>query len=407
MSLFQKSNVQQSKQAWALTLVNLKSFPQRVVTSMITIMSIACVTAVILSVLAMTDGMMKTLERTGLNNTILVMRAGAVSELQSVMFPMEVNLLKNHQQVLRNENNQAIYSAEMFVNAEYKLNAEAKEEQTQSLSLRGISQNTYYFRPNFNLLAGQAFTTGLREVIIGQAIARRMPELTVGSMMALGGTQWKIVGIFSDNNSVFESEIWADIGVVQSDYQRGKSVQSVRLAINDDTVLANLEQEWLADPRLNVRVITEKQFFAEQGKNLTKLIRWVGFPVAIIMAFGAMIAALNTMYAVISARSKEIATQKAMGFSAFAISSAILSEAILLATIGGILGMLPLFLLFDGWTATTQNANNLSQMMFNFDISVQLMAKTLMFSIAIGLLGGLLPALRAMRMSVTSAMRDN
>lgn len=402
----QTNKTNQVKQALALILVNFKSFPQRIITSFVTMLSIACVAAVILSVLAMTEGMMKTLERTGLDNTVLVMRAGAVSELQSVMFPMEVNLLKNHQQVLRDHNDKSIVSAEMFVNAEYKVTNKKRDVDSQSLALRGISDNTYHFRPNFHMISGSKFKTGLRELIIGQAIARRMPELTVGSLLTLGGTQWEIAGIFSDSNSVFESELWADIGVVQSDYQRGTSVQSVRLAVKNNTDLAEINRQWQADPRLNVRIINEKQFFAEQGENLTRLIRWVGFPVAVVMAFGAMIAALNTMYAAIAARSKEIATQKAMGFSAIAISSSIISESMLLAVAGAILGILPLYLLFDGWTASTQNANSLSQMMFNFEITAKLIGQTLIFSIAIGLLGGMLPAIKAMRLPVTLALRD-
>lgn len=394
------------KQALALTLVNLKSFPQRCVSSMVSILSIACVAAVILSVLAMTDGMMKTLQRTGLDSTIIVMRSGSVSELQSVLFPMEVNLLKNHQQIMHDDNDQALVSAEMFVNAEYKYTNNAGVLDSQSLALRGISSNTYLFRPNIKMVAGTKFKSGLRELIIGQAVARRMPELTVGSFITLGGTEWKISGIFSDKNSVFESELWADVGVVQSDYQRGNSVQSVRLAIKSNTDLNRLEQEWQADPRLNIRVVFEKQFFADQGENLTRLIRWVGFPVAIIMALGAMIAALNTMYAAIASRSKEIGTHKAMGFSPFAISSAIISEALLIAIVGGLLGIVPLYMLFDGWTAATQNANNLSQMMFNFDISPLLITQTLMLSTFIGLIGGLLPAIKAIRMPVTAALRD-
>jgi len=407
MSRYNNSYSNQIKQAWALTLISLISFPKRAISSLVTMCSIACVAAVMLSVLAMTEGMMKTLERTGLDNTILVMRAGAVSEIQSVMFPMEVNLLKNHQQVLRDENNQSLVSAEMFVNAEYKVIDSSGALDSQSLALRGISNTTYRFRPNFHLVAGKRFTSGVRELIIGQAIARRMPELTVGSSLTLGGTQWKITGIFADNNSVFESELWADIGVLQSDYRRGTSVQSVRLAMEEGVKLEQIEQEWQADPRLNVRVISEKSFFAEQGKNLTRLIRWIGFPVAIVMALGASIAALNTMYSAIAARSKAIATQKAMGFSPMAISTAIISEALLLALVGALLGILPLYVLFDGWTAATQDANNLSQIMFNFDISTALISQTLLFSLAIGLLGGMLPAVKAMRLPVTLALRDH
>jgi len=404
------------KQAIALSWINFKSFPHRFIASSISILSIACVAAVMLGVLALSSGMVKTMERTGLDNTLLVMRAGAASELQSVMFPTEVKLLSNNAQVLHDKNGQAIFSAEMFVNAEYKKllsNTKITEEagqaniDSESLSLRGVSQNTYLFRPHFKLVAGKKFTTGLRQLIIGQAIARRMPELVVGKTITLGGSQWLISGIFSDNNSVFESELWADIGTVQSDYLRGSSIQSVRLALKDNINLAALEQEWQADPRLNVRLILEKVFFAEQAQNLTRLIRWIGLPIAIIMALGAIVAALNTMYAAIASRSNEIATHKAIGFTPFAISMSIISEALLLAVVGGLLGIIPLYVIFDGWTAATQNATSLSQMMFNFDISPLLMTQAMLLSVVIGLLGGILPAIKAMRMPVTIALRDS
>jgi len=407
-----------SKQARVLTLANLKSFPKRIMSSTISILSIACVTAVMLSILTMTQGMMKTLEQTGLDNTLLVMRAGAVSELQSVMFPMEVNILKNHQEVQRDRNGQAIVSAEMFVNTEYK-KAHKKEHRkesgttqfsdiasVESIALRGINNSTFAFRPHFKLIEGKKFKTGVKELIVGQAIVRRMPELKVGATINLGNSLWTISGIFSDNNSIFESELWADIKVVQNDYQRGSSVQSIRLAMKPDSNIEQLKAEWQADPRLNIRILNEKQFFADQGENLTRLIRWIGFPVAAVMAFGAIVAALNTMYATINSRRKEIATHKAMGFSPLSISSAIISEALLIALAGAILGMLPLYLLFDGWTAATKDSNSLSQMMFNFEITTALLSKTLLFSLVIGLIGGLLPALKAIQLSVVSGLRE-
>jgi putative ABC transport system permease protein len=398
------------KQAKALTVINFKSFPQRFVASMVSILSIACVAAVILSVLAMTEGMIKTLQRTGLDNTVLVMRAGATSELQSVMFPAEVNILANNQKIIKDEQGLAQVSAEMFVNAEvsYISNVDnvAQETETNSLALRGISNATQQFRPNFILVKGEMFATGVRQLIIGQAIARKMPELTVGKMITLGGAQWKISGIFSDGNSVFESELWADIGMVQSDYRRGNTIQSIRLALKKINDLPALEKEWQEDPRLNIRVQTEKEFFADQASNLTRLIRWLGFPIAIVMALGAIVAALNTMYAAIASRSKEIATHKAIGFSPFAISMSILCEALLIAFVGGLFGILPLYFAFDGWTAATQNGSNLSQMMFNFDITFLLIIKTMSLALFIGLFGGLLPAVKAMRLPVTEALRD-
>lgn len=407
MTLLTNFGLAKIKQAVALANINIKSFPHRAIASSVSILSIACVAAVILSVLAMTQGMVKTLERTGLDNTLVVMRAGAISELQSVMFPAEVNILANNAHVIKDSNNQAQVSAEMFVNAQMQYLDKAGESKTERLALRGISKSTYHFRPNFRLIAGEKFKTGLRQVIVGRAIARKIPEITIGATITLGGSKWLVSGIFSDSNSVFESELWADIGMVQSDYQRGNTLQSVRLALKPNSDIAALRKEWQDDPRLNIRIIYEKQFFANQAESLTRLIRWIGFPVAFIMAFGAMIAALNTMYATIASRSKEIATHKAIGFSPFAISFSILTEALLIALVGALLGILPLYIGFDGFTAATQDANNLSQMMFNFDLTFSLISQAMLFSITIGLIGGIMPALKAMRLPVTVALRDS
>ncbi len=393
------------KQAQALTVINFKSFRQRFTASLVSMLSIGCVAAVMLTVLAMTEGMVKTLQRTGLDNSVLVMRAGATSELQSVMFPVEMNILANNQKILKNKQGQARVSAEMFVNAEVNYQLKSGEQTSTSLALRGISRETVYFRPHFKLMNGKMFTTGVRQLLIGQAVARRIPALSVGKYIILGGARWQISGIFADGNSVFESELWADIGMVQSDYRRGNTIQSIRLALNNINDLPALEKEWQEDPRLNVRILTEKQFFADQASRLTQLIRWLGFPIALVMTLGAMVAALNTMYAAIASRAKEIATHKAIGFSPFAISISILCEALLIPFIGGLFGVLPLYLVFDGWTASTQNAANLSQMMFNFDVSLLLITKAMALALFIGLLGGLLPALKAMRLPVTVALR--
>ncbi len=396
------------KAALTLIWVNINSFPQRLTASLISILSIACVSAVILGVLTLTNGMLKTMQRSGLDNTLLVMRAGASSELQSVMFPSEVKLLAADSLIKKDNQGNAIYAAEMFVSSEYK---NATNDKSTNLALRGISRHTYDFRPNFKIINGRKFQTGLRELLVGRALARKMPELQVGSRIHLGGTSWLISGIFTDNNSVFESELWADLGMLQSDYNRGNTVQSLRLALVDTSNLTQtvktLNKQWQADPRLNVRIILEKEFFAEQGKKLNHLINLVGLPVAMIMALGATIAALNTMYAAIVSRSKEIATQKAIGFMPFAIASAIISEAVLIAFLGGLLGILPLYLIFDGWTAASQNTSNLSQMMFNFNVSIPLMSQTMLLAIGIGLLGGTLPAFKAMKLPVTLALRDN
>lgn len=388
------------KQALILTIIGLKSSLRRMTMALICIFSIATVAAVFLGLLALTDGMSRTMKQSGAENTLLVMRQGAATELQSVMFPAEVKILSNHSAIVRDDGNQPLISAELFVSAEYKGSAAGDK----SLSLRGIGQRTVSFRPNFELSQGRMFKPGLRQVIVGQAITRKYPEIKVGNTIKLGSSEWQVSGIFTDNNSVFESEIWADLAVVQNDYQRGSSVQSIRLALVDNTDVNALLSQWQADPRLNIRGVLEKAFFAAQGEDLTRLIRWIGFPVALVMAIGAVVSALNTMYAIVASRSKEIATQKAIGFSPFAVSFAITSEAIFLSLLGALAGILPMFLAFDGWTASTKNAASLSQLVFNFSISSELMLQTLFACTIIGILGGILPAFRVMRLPVTAAL---
>jgi putative ABC transport system permease protein len=390
-------------QVFKLCSITLRSLPHRVVASFVAIFSIACVTAVLLSVLTLINGMNKTMEQSGLDNTLLVMRAGSISELQSVLFPIEVNIMLNHPKALRDEQDRAIYSSEMFVNAETQLPG---SEETLSLALRGVSAGAANMRPDFKIEQGSYFQSGLRQVVIGQGIARKHPQLGVGDTIKLGGSQWQIAGIFSDNLSVFESEIWADLSTVQNDYQRGNSIQSVRIAFADDVDIAQLQQQWDADPRLNVRVITEALFFAQQSENVTRLMRWLGIPLALVMALGAIVAAINTMYSAIASRSTEIAVQKAMGFASIPIASSVVFESILLALIGGLLGVLPLYFGLNDMTTATNNAANLSQIMFNFTISADLVGQALAIAIVIGLVGGILPAIHAVRIPVTQALRS-
>lgn len=390
------------KQSLALCWINLKSFPNRLGSSFISILSIACVAAVLLGVLTVSDGMVKTLERSGNDNTLLAMRAGAVTELQSVLFAPEVNLLANHPAVVRDSRGDAIVSAEMFVNAEYK----GEGNESESIALRGVGEAIYHFRPGLAVIEGEKFTPGLRQLLVGRAVARRIPAFKPGAIVKLGNSEWQVSGIFADGNSVFESEVWADVATVQNDYQRGNTIQSVRLALKAGSDEQAMIEEWERDPRINVRAIAEVDYFAAQAESLTRLIRWIGFPVSLVMAFGALIAALNTMHGTIASRSGEIATHKAIGFGAAAITVSVLSEAVLIALVGGVLGVLPLYILFDGWTAATNDASNLSQMMFNFDISASLITQTLLMSVLIGASGGVLPALKAVRLPVSQVLRS-
>ena len=396
-----------NRQLVALCGITLLSLPQRMAGSFVAIFSIACVTAVLLTVLTLIHGMNKIMEKSGWDSTLIAMRAGSSSELQSVLFPVEVNTMLNHPEIIRDEHSRPLYSAEMFVNAVTMLPDVNGERSSLSLALRGVSGGAGQMRPHFKLVTGRYFKPGLREVIVGQGVARKHPQLEVGKTIKLGGSEWLVAGIFADNYSVFESEVWADLNTVQNDYQRGSSIQSVRIAFAGDVDIEQVRQQWLDDPRLNVRVVSENAYFAQQSENITRLMRWLGIPLALIMALGAVVAALNTMYSAIAGRSKEIAVHKAIGFHPSAIALSVVFESILLAIIGGIIGILPLYIGLNDVTAATNNAANLSQIMFNFSISPLLMVQALLLAVAIGLLGGILPAIHAIRIPVSLAIRGD
>lgn len=395
------------RQVVKLCSITLLSLPQRLVGSFVAIFSIACVTAVLLTVLALIHGMNKTMEKSGWDSTLIAMRAGSSSELQSVLFPVEVNNMLNHPKVVRDENDRPLFSSEMFVNAEAILPGIIGDRSSLSLALRGVSGGAGQMRPHFKLISGRHFEPGLREVIIGRGIARKYPGLEVGKIIKLGGSEWLVAGIFADNYSVFESEVWADLNTVQNDYQRGNSIQSVRIAFAEDVDIEKVRQQWKDDPRLNVRVISENAYFAQQSESITRLMRWLGMPLALIMAMGAVVTALNTMYSAIAGRSKEIAVHKAIGFNPGSIALSVVFESIMLAMIGGVIGILPLYFGLNGVTAATNNAANLSQIMFNFTISPLLMLQAFLIAVIIGLLGGILPAIHAIRIPVSLAIRGD
>ena len=391
-------------QVFKLCSITILSLPQRITSSFVAIFSICCVTAVLLSVLTLISGMNKTMQQSGFDNTLIAMRSGSMSEVQSVLFPIEVRTMLNHPKVLRDENNRAIFSSELFVNIDTQLPG---VEKSQNLALRGVSSVADKMRPNFKIEQGRYFKSGVRQVIIGQAIVLKNPGVTVGSTIKLGGSDWLVAGIFSDNFSVFESEIWTDLRSVQNDYQRGISIQSVRISFEKDIDIATLQQEWDDDPRLNVRVISEREFFAQQSKDITRLMRWLGIPLAVVMALGAIVAALNTMYSAIAARRAEIAVQKAIGFNPTAIAASVVFESVILAVIGGLAGILPLYFGLNGSTTATNSGASLgqSQIMFNFTVSPELMASALGIAVMIGLVGGILPAVHAIKLPVTRALR--
>lgn len=397
------------QQSLTLIRVNQAALWVRVSQSLSSILGIAFASALFLSLTCFIQSMEQTLANSGQANSILVMRQGASAELLSVIFPMEIKILANHENIEKDQNNQPIVAPEMLVTSQYQrveqVSEQSSEQGKQAVSLRGISSHSTRFRPNFKLTKGNMFTTGLTEIIVGQAFINKNPTLDIGSKLLLGDTLWTITGIFSDNHSQYDSELWADITVLQSLFKRGNSVQSVRLLAKTGSSLDLLKQQWQQDPRLNIQAQWEQDYFAKQSERLTQLVRWIGFPLILMMAIGTCIAAINNMYANIDARIGEIATHKALGFNSTAIALAIIVESIQLALVGGTFGIIPVYFGLNEFTASTENAANMSQLMFQLQVTLPSLINTLLVTLVIGLIGGLLPAIKALRMPVVLGLK--
>ena len=250
------------------------------------------------------------------------------------------------------------------------------------------------------------FETGKNEMVVGHAAAQEFQGLELGDTVHLARVDWSVVGIFDAGGSVSESEIWTDDRVLQDVYRRGNSYQSVRVRLESPGSLETLKKALADDPRVDVDVMSEKEYYSTQAEPLSKFIRTLGYPITILMAIGAVFGALNSMYSSVSARGKEIATLRALGFGPFAVLFSTIVESTLLAIIGGLIGGAIAYLAFNGMRVSTLNGGNFSQVVFDFAVTPDLILQGLVAALIIGLVGGFLPAVRAARLPVAQALRE-
>ena len=380
--------------------MNLKNIPQRLGTSLVIVVGIAGVVGVLTAMLSMGEGFQATLGKAGREDRAIVMRTGATSELSSGVSREQADLIKGAPGVKHGADGKPIASAELLVIADLP---KASTGTLANAAIRGVQPAAFTLRPEVKIVQGRVFTPGTRELIVGKQAAKQFANLRLGSKIAFRDSDWSVVGIFDANGGVHESELWADAEAVQSAYRRN-GFQSVSVALENKTAFTTFKDALTADPRLQIKVQTLKQYFASQSEGLSKLINILGYTIGLIMAIGAIFGALNTMYAAISTRGREIATLRALGFGAMPVVVSVLLEGLLLALVGGVLGAVLAYVLFNGYTAATLGAN-FSQIAFDFRVTPALMIQGLVLALLIGLLGGLLPAWRAARMQVTTALR--
>jgi putative ABC transport system permease protein len=384
----------------AVTLMNLKSLPQRFWASLSTVVAVALVVLVLLAFLAMGNGFQRTLASAGAEDVAVILRGGSQSEVASVVTRDQVRLVEEAPGVAKSSEGKPLVSAELYLVVDgIKHSSQTKA----NLPLRGIGQEGAAVRKGITITAGRMFAPGSSEIVVGKSLLREFDGFELGQTVPFGTGRWTVVGVFEAEGSVFESEIWADLPVVQSFFRRDNVFQTVRARLASPAALDGLQRYVDIDPRLKLEAKSEAVYFAEQASRTSDLIQKLGWPLALAMAFGALAGALNTMYSSVAARTIEIATLRAIGFGGLPAFVGTLTESLILAAIGGVLGAAATFLIFDGLSASTLGAS-FTQVVFSFELTPALAAEGVSLALIVGLLGGIFPAIRAARMPIVAGL---
>ena len=393
------------RQASSVTGIGVRTLPQRAGASLVIIIGIGGVVAVLVALLAMAEGYSETLRRTGSDGSAVVLRGGSSAEVNSVLDHDSALVIQDAPGVAHDGAGKPIASAELVVAANLPIRKSRDPDDLGSVQLRGIGPEAWQLRSNARMIAGEKFRPGLRELVVGRGALRQFAGTELGREIKLGTQRWKVVGVFETHDAL-ESEIWADAADVGAAYRRGSSLSSVFVRLTDASAFGPFKAALGADPRLKVDVSTTADYYAKQSETITKVIRIIGLVVGAIMAIGAVFGALNTMFAAVAARAREIATLRAIGFRGVAVVVAVMIETMLLALLGGVLGGLLAWLVFNGFTASSI-AGGVGQLTFDFKVTAPLLWTGMTWALAIGIIGGLYPALRAARLPVASALRDS
>jgi putative ABC transport system permease protein len=389
-------------QVASVTKFGLLSIPQRLGSVSAAVIGIAGVVAVLVGVLSIAVGFRKTMTASGAPDAAIVLRTGADSEMVSGFLRENTRIIADAQGLARSDKG-PLASAELFV----IINLPKRSTGTDAnVPLRGVEDEAFKVRDKFKMVEGRRFEPGKDEVIVGTGAAGQFAGLEVGNKIKVGRYEWPVVGIFSAGGGSAESEIWTDATVLQGTYHRGDSFQSVYTKLSSPAAFQQFKDALTTDPRLNVKVLRQTDYYAEQSTAVTKLITTLGVLIASLMAIGAVFGALNTMYSAVSARTREIATLRALGFGSGSVVVSVMLESLVLALLGGAIGATMAYLAFNGFQTATMNFQSFSQVTFAFQVTPELLIRGIVWATAIGLIGGLFPALRAARLPIAAALRE-
>ena len=381
-------------QVLEITLMNLKNLPSRLGSSSVVVVGIGGVVGVMVAILAMAAGFQGTLDSGGAPDRAIVLRGGSDNELSSGVSTDEVNVVSGMEGVV-------LASPELYMVADVPKRSTGTDA---NLIVRGVTADAFALRDEVVIVEGRNIEPGRGEVIAGRGAHVEFAGIDIGSRIQLRQSEWTIVGIFEADGSAYESELWVDLPVLQSAF-RFTGASSIRVRVDSPERIDELAERIKGDPRLDLQLTGEEEYFAGQAGGLTDTIRIFGYTVATIMAIGAVFAALNTMYTAVVTRTVEIATLRALGFGRLPVVVSVMIESMALALLGGVLGALVAYVGFNGYTVSTLSNVSFSQIAFDFKVTPELLRDGLIWALGLGAIGGLLPAIRAALLPITVALR--
>lgn len=379
---------------------NLRNLVVRKTTTLMTALGIALTVAVLLAVLALVNGLRVTLTTTGDPLHVIVMRKGSTSELVSLFTRTQFQDLKFKPGIASGPDGQPLASLEMITVINL---VNVDNPDGANVTVRGLQPTGIEMRRNVKIATGRWFTSGRRELVVGNSVARRFPAAGLGKKIQLGRGDWDIVGVFDAGRGAQDSEIWGDLNQIASDFNRVEVLSSALLRATDEVTAKTLINDINSDRRLELTAASEKDYYDQQTDSAAP-IEYTGIIVAIIMAVGSSFAAMNTMYAAVSRRAREIGTLRVLGFSRFSILLSFFFEGVLLSALGGLLGCL-LVMPLNGIT-TAIGSNNFSELAFDFTVTPKIMLTGIAFAVVLGSFGGLFPARSASRKEILTALRE-
>ena len=389
-------------QVFTMIGLTLRTVPQRTGSSLVAVTGVAGVVVVFVAVLSIAEGFRAALTGAGSPDTAIVMRGGSDTELSSGL-PLESTRVIKDAPGVRRSAEGVVASAELFVVVDVPKRSTGTPA---NVPLRGVEPAAFGVRDEVRIVEGRTFRPGTNEIIVGRSAVAQFAGIELGSTQRWGESAWEVVGIFEAGGTIAESEIWCDARVLQPAYRRGDSFQSVYARLESADAFDAFKDALTTDPRLDVMVEREEDYYLGQTQAVTAIITGIAGVIAFLMGIGAVFGAINTMYTAVAARTREIATLRALGFSSGPVVISVMAESVTLAVVGGLLGGLLAYAGFNGYQTATINWQTFSQVAFAFRVTPALLVQGIAWAVVMGFFGGLFPAVRAARLPVATALRE-